>query len=352
MSFNLVFDNLRKMREDIEYIMRFVQEHEEKEESEAPSASGEVPSSPAAAGRGRIRYWSVHFEDSQFLSEKVRLMGKSITELQQLLLSNKKLLTKADLMNYEPFREPVDKARRAFSMAFDAINSAVQGLPDDGSFYSYMADFHRDILYLERRVLEAEALTLDAPNVEESYVRREVESGLAKMEDEKTRVRQKIFLRADHDGKDLLHDLLYLADRELDRSVGHLMYLAGFDYEIYDRLKGNLDILVYHTTEKIAVLVETTTAQPSKSKVDQVIARKKEYTKYFEDILGKNPRIHPLLVTTNEQPKLHDEARADAMQNEVSIFARKHVEELINLLKKGKLNRRKVVDMILKNVPT
>lgn len=351
MSFNLVFDNLKKLREDAEYILRFVREHEEKEEPKAPSNSGDVPSSPAV-GRGRIRYYSVQPEDSAFISEKVRPIGKAITELQGLLMPGNGLVTKDDLRNYEPFSGPVEKARQSFATAYDVINSVVQGLPDDGSFYSYMTDLHRDILYLERRVLEADALSLDAPNVQDSYVQRAVQSGLAKIEDEKTRVRQKIFIRADPDGKNLLHDLLNFADRELDRSVGHLMYLAGFDYEIYDRLKGNLDILVYHTTEKLAILVETTKAQPSKSKVDQVIARKKEYAEYFEEILGKNPRIHPLLVTTNEQSKLHDEARADAMQNEISIFTRKQVEELVNLLKKGKLNRRKVVDMISKNIPT
>ncbi len=354
MSFNLVFDNLKKIKEDAAYIIRILEEHKDVAKSEVVRSSGPPPSSPAG-GSGRIRLYRVRLEeeDSRLISEKLRQTGKAIAELQKLLMPKGKIISYNELQGYNSsFGEHVEKVKESFRKAYDEINLIVQGQPDDGSFYSLMTDFHQDILYLERRVLEVEALTLDAPNVEDSYVQREVESSLAKMEDEKTKVRQKIFLRADPGATNLLHDIFNLSDKELDRSVGHLMYLAGFDYEIYDHLKGNLDVLVYHTTGRIGILIETTAQLPTKKKVDQVIARKTEYVKYFEEMLGPNPRIYPLLVTTNEEPKLHDEARADAMQNDVSIFTRKQIEEIVNLLKKGKLNRRKVVDTILRNIPT
>lgn len=354
MSFNLVFDNLKKMREDAEYIIRMLKEHEETARKQAARSSGPTPSSPAGGGRIRLYRIRLDEEDSRLVSDKLRRMGKAIAELQPLLLPKGSYVTRDEFSHYAgSIGEHVEKVNQSFKSAYDDINSIVQGQPDLGLFYSLMNEFYQDILSMERKVKEIEALTLDAPDVQDSYVQRAVESGLAKMEDEKTKVRQKIFLRADSEGRKLHHAILY-AEQEKERheSLGRLMYLAGFDYEIYFHLRGNLDVLVHHVSERTGILIESTTSKPLKDKVDQVVARKIEYVKYFEEILGSNPRIHPLLVTIHEKPDVHPEARTDAMQNGVSIFTRKQIEELLNLLNKGKLNRRKIVDMILKNIPT
>jgi hypothetical protein len=37
----------------------------------------------------------------------------------------------------------------------------------------------------------------------------------------------------------------------VDKKFGQLMGLAGFDYEIYDRIACNLDLLLFHVGEKL-----------------------------------------------------------------------------------------------------
>ena len=114
--------------------------------------------------------------------------------------------------------------------------------------------------------------------------------------------------------------------------------------------------MLFHVGEKVVgVLVETTKRQqPSKQKVDQVVARTKEYipSTYLAELLRGNPNIYPLLVTSNGKPEINKEAKLGSVMNEVAIFTSKQkIEELANLLKKEeRLNHRKVVDMLCKSI--
>lgn len=264
-------------------------------------------------------------------------------------------VTKEQLQYFRSsFYDPMAKVKQSFSEAYDKANLIVQRqTPIHGELHSAMIKYQCDLLYLERRILEVEAFTLSGPSIDTSYVKREIDEALSKEDNDRLRAKQTIFFRADPEGNQLLRDLLTLSDdKEVDRKFGQLIDLSGFDYEIYDKIPGNLDLLLFHVGEKIGILVETTKQQPSKQKVDQVAARTKEYTRYLTALLGGKPSIYPLLVTTNEKPEINKEARFDAVTNEVAIFTSKHIQELVNLLKKGKLNRKKVVDMIRKSIPT
>lgn len=96
-------------------------------------------------------------------------------------------------------------------------------------------------------------------------------------------------------------------------------------------------------SENTGILIETTKYQPSKDKVDQVTARKQEHAVHLSGLLGLNPNIHLLIVTTNVKAVIDRDARLDAVTNEVAVLTAVHILELVSLLKEGKLNRWKVI---------
>lgn len=183
------------------------------------------------------------------------------------------------------------------------------------------------------------------------YSESEVESKIRQYEIEKSKLRIKLYSNIDPKFKKLEKKLLEPVNSNmLDEGFSKLLYLIGFDNEIYDKIQGDLDIIgIFQLDEKI-ILTETTTGNVKKTKVDQIAGRLAKYSKAGV-IFKTKPTVSLLLVTSKSYDNIDDLARKEAMHNKVGIFANPQLKELIKLLKKGKLTSNKLFETIRENIP-
>ena len=167
---------------------------------------------------------------------------------------------------------------------------------------------------------------------------------------EKSKLRIKLYSNIDPDLKLEKKLIDPVNSNTLDEGFSKLLYLVGFDNEIYDKIQGDLDIIGVFQLDKKIILTETTTGNVKKTKVDQIVGRFAKYSK-VGTIFKTKPLVSLLLVSSKSYDNVDNLARKEVMYNRVGIFTNSQLKELIKLLKKGKLTSNKLFETIRENIP-
>ena len=159
-----------------------------------------------------------------------------------------------------------------------------------------------------------------------------------------------LIVTIDHGLKKLSQNLKTSNSDMLDKAVGKLLHLAGFDTEIYDPdIAGNIDVIALDRRGEIVCILENTTGTISKSKVDQIAGRQKEYEKEYQS--WKNVKVRSILVCTSDRVFADNLAKQNAVHNEVSVITKSELEDLVKNVKKGKMSPSLFVEYIKKKIP-
>lgn len=248
-------------------------------------------------------------------------------------------------------RETINEAIEKYKLAFDIVLAIKQQIQfsNKKKAWKILEEFYYVVLSLERELTIENSLKFFDPKTVK-YTENEVEAKFQKFNANIIRMRSNFYKHIDPDFKKLEEELTQIHSPEkLDLSFAKLLYLMGFDYEIYNRVQGDIDIIASDILNNVVLLIEATTGKINKKKVAQLTVRKAEYSKK-ENYSSSKPEIKLIIVSSSSE--LIDELAAkEASNNTVSIIGLTQLREVLKMMKNESLNQSKFLKYIEKFVP-
>jgi len=323
MSFHIVLDNISSIKRDIEYVSKVLQDH-----------------LPKRIGNRAVLSMS-SFEISQ--SER-----DEIVEISESMVTRVSEITNElnDFSWSQHTDQPMQLSKILYNTAL-ALNQ--EQSPDDALLFDSLGKLRNSINGLERVVKITNASNKGGKS-SIKYSESQVESTIKELEKERIEARLKAYRKLDLDFEKISEDLKTDNSNILDKVIDKILHLSGFDTEIYDPgLAGNIDVIALDAREKVVCICENTTGKISKSKVDQLVGRIKEYKKEYQS--WENVKVYPILISTNDNIFTDDIAKRNAIQNGVYVLSKKELSEILKNIKKGKITTSLLIEYIKKKIP-
>lgn len=240
----------------------------------------------------------------------------------------------------------VTQVIEGYEKAYDVVLRLKQGLKilNKKESWQDLEFFYLDVLELLRKItIENSLKPFDIDSVK--YSEKEVQIKIEQSNLERMKIRQKLYLRMDPKAQELKKSIIKTTnDVHLDNSLGKLFYLAGFDYEVYNKMIGNIDLIVTDPTKNHLIIIETTTGKVNKTKVAQIVSRKEEYSKAGK-IFDKAIKLYTAIIS-NKTDFADELGLSDAKLNNVAVLGPKELENLLELLSKNQLDKTKVIEIL------
>lgn len=241
----------------------------------------------------------------------------------------------------------------AYQLALSTSLAMQQGIThgDNAVLLEPLTNFIAEVFTFERLITIHRVLS--TPSRVKNYSEGEVQSIIRQMDKQRNETRRKLHLRRDSDMNQLRTELSSPQNDEvLDQAVAKLLHLVGFDSEVYGRrIAGEVDVAGIHLYGKHLVIIDTTTGSISKAKIDQILGRKTAYEDFSTRSIGTKLSVFPIAVTSNARVFSDDLAKKEAMINKVSVISTKEIAEIIESLKKDKMNPDSFIQYVIKKIP-
>lgn len=325
MSFDFVLEHIDSIKKDIDYIGTILQDHLPKLES----------------GRAMIAMPSFKLEQSE-RDEIIEIAESIVTRVSEI---NQELVPSGPAWESH-MQRPIQFSQQLYATAL-RVNE--EQFPDDASLFDPLGNLRQSILALETTVKVTNATNRGTAS-QKSYSQSQVNAIIKEFEKARRETKLKAYNKLDPDLKKLSSDLLTNNPNTLDKAVDKLLHLMCFDTEIYDPgIAGNIDVIALDVREEIVCISENTTGKLSKSKVDQIAGRQKEYEEEYKS--WNNLKVYPVLVCTNDTVFVDNIARRNAVLNSISVLTKNELEDLVKNVKKGKMSSSLFVEYIKKKIP-
>jgi len=328
MSFELVKHHIESLKNETELLSKLLQEK-----------------LPKSDGRARLAIPQINLDDQekQFITSTFQYLGPKITEIHIVF-------SKVSPNLLHAIDDLVNKYLKLQSTALAIQQGITYG--DNTVLFEPLNLFHNSLLNLERVVINADSLTPKSSKIK-TYSDAEMNSIFKETEKQRRISRREFYFKVDSDADELLGELTNPQNDEvLDNATAKLLHLMGFDTQVYGRrLRGDVDVLGISIADKVLVIIDTTTASISKVKVDQIFGRKSDYEGFSSKLTDSSLSVYPLVITSNEKPLADELAQREAMVNKVGVLTRKELKELVDLVKKGKINPPNFIEYIKKKIP-
>lgn len=323
MNFDLVLDHVTSIKKDANYISTILNDN-----------------LPPTTNTGRMSFSLPTFSLEQNERDQIIEISESI--LTRISEINKEL----DHHSWKQhIQGTINFGQQLYATALGINN---EPSPDDAALFEPLGNLITSINGLGITIKVENAMNKGSS--EKKYSENQLNANLNELEKKKRETRLKVFNKLDTDLKKLLKNLEHQNSNVLDKTVDKILYLSGFDTEIYDPvIPGNIDVIAIDTRNEIVCICENTTGQLAKKKVDQIVGRKTEYEGDYKS--WKNVKVHLVLSSTTNDVFVDDLARRECVLNGVSVLNKKDLEDLIKNVKKGKMSPTLFVEYIKKKVP-
>ena len=323
MNQNSVLDHLTTIKRDIEYINSVL--------------SDRIPENNS--GRPMVEPPHIEIEQAEL---------NQITEISKLILV--KMSEISNTLNHDSWKpyiqHPLEYGGQLYAIVLQ--------LNDSQFFYANvmfepLSNLRKSILELEIQIKVYGAISQGSAS-KKQYSETQVTNQINEVEKMRRESRLKTYRKMDQDLKTLLDSIQTDQPKVLDRTVSKLLYLVGFDTEIYDPyLSGNIDVIAVDRRYGIICIIENTTRKITKSKIDQIIGHQKEYEKEYES--WENSKVYPILICTKNDAFADALAQQHATYNLISIITNNELKELIKYINKGKISPTLFVKYIKNKIP-
>ena len=323
MDLHIVLDNISSIRRDTEYISEILYSH-------IPKLTG---------SRAMVSRPSVKITQSE--RDKIVEISKSIVIRVSEIVNE----LNGDDRNQHT-NQPIQWSQQLYNVSL-ALNQ--EQFPDDGELFEPLGNLVKSINGLERFVKTTDASNPDKES-SKKYSNSQVDSIFKEVEKNRIKTRLKAYRKLDPKLEKISENLKTDNSNILDIAVNKILYLSGFDTEIYDPgLAGNIDVIALDTRKEIVCICENTTGKISKTKVDQLVGRIKEYKNEYQS--WKNVKICPVLISTNDSIFSDNLAKRNAIQNGIHVLSKKELIEILKNVEKGKETTSLLVKFIKKKIP-
>lgn len=324
MSFDLVLDHITTIKKDAVYIHTILNDH-----------------LPKPDGSHRAWVGLPHFQlEQNERNEIIQITESIVTRVSEI----NQELSHDDWQQYT--EQPMQQSSQLYSIAL-GLNQ--EQYPDDALLFEPLGKLNQSINGLER-IIKVTIAKNKTNSPQKKYSESQVNASIKELEKGKRATRLKAYNKLDPDLRKLSKNIEHQHNDVLDKVVGKLLQLSGFDTETYDpKIAGNIDVIATESREEIVCIFENTTGKLSKAKVDQIVGRKTEYEEEYKS--WKNVMVYPIIVCTNDTTFTDNLAKRECVLNGVSVLAKKELEDLVKNVKNGKMSPTLFVDYIKKKVP-
>jgi len=323
MSFDLVLDHITSIKKDVNYIRTVLDDH-------LPERSN--------SGRAWVTLPSFVLEQNE-RDQIIEISESIVTRVSEIVSELKD-------ESWERYtKNPHQSSQKLYSLALQLNNDQY---PDDASLFQPSWDFLNSINVLETTIKVTNAMNKGTS--QKKYSENQLNASINELEKKKRETRLKAYNKLDNGLKKLQGNIESQNSNVLDKTTDKLLYVLGFDTEIYDpEIAGNIDVIALDTIHEIVCICENTTGKLSKKKVDQIAGRKSEYEKEYNS--WKNVKVYPILICTAEDIFADDLAKRECALNGISVLNKKDLEDLIKNVKKGKMSPTLFVEYVKKRIP-